>query len=84
MTVLAAPNTLGFARLGLALSRKAMSLAVNRNRIKRLVRESFRSHQAHLGSIDIVVVGKPGLDQLENSDIQASLKKHWIRLSQRA
>ena len=84
MTVLAAPNTLGFARLGLALSRKAMPLAVNRNRVKRLVRESFRSQQAHLGGIDLVVVGRRGLDQLENRDIRESLTKHWTRLSQRA
>jgi ribonuclease P protein component len=84
MSVLAVSNTLGFARLGLALSRKAVPLAVNRNRIKRLVRESFRSEQAHLGSIDVVIVGRRGLDQLENRDIRESLKKHWTRLSQRA
>jgi ribonuclease P protein component len=84
MSVLAVANTLGYARLGLALSRKAVPLAVNRNRIKRLVRESFRSEQAHLGSIDVVIVGRRGLDQLENRDIRESLKKHWTRLSQRA
>jgi hypothetical protein len=32
----------------------------------------------------VVVVGRRGLDQLENRDIRESLTKHWTRLSQRA
>ena len=41
LIVWAAPNDLGHCRLGLAISRRAGN-AVTRNRIRRLVRESFR------------------------------------------
>ncbi|MBS1225128.1 MAG: ribonuclease protein component, partial [Proteobacteria bacterium] len=40
--VLARANDLTYARLGLAISRKVAKSAVARNRLKRIVRESFR------------------------------------------
>ena len=43
MTVLATPNQLQHPRLGLAISRKVARSAVGRNRIKRVVRESYRT-----------------------------------------
>ena len=49
-------------RLGLTVSRKA-GKAVWRNRIRRVLREFFRLHQARIdGSLDIVVVPKRNLD----------------------
>lgn len=47
------------ARLGLAVSRKACPRAVDRNRIKRTVRESFRRQRAQLPAVDIVIMAKP-------------------------
>jgi ribonuclease P protein component len=82
-TVLARPNTLGFARLGLAISRKSAQSAVVRNRIKRVIRESFRHHQGELGSLDIVVIGQRQLGKHGNAVLFASLQRHWARLIQR-
>lgn len=79
-TVLARHSALGFPRLGLAISRKAAKFAVDRNRIKRVVRESFRHHQPILGSIDIVVLGQPKLTEHSNQILFASLQRHWARL----
>ena len=41
-TVLARPNDVSYARLGTAFSKKRVKLAVARNRLKRISRESFR------------------------------------------
>ena len=80
-TVLTRPNDLAHPRLGLAIARKVAKSAVTRNRIKRLVRESFRQRQAQLGGMDYVVLGRVGLADLENQVVFASLERHWRRLA---
>jgi ribonuclease P protein component len=80
MTVLATPNSRNKPRLGLVISRKAAGSAVARNRIKRLVRESFRHWQTQLGSLDVVVIGRAGIAKQANRDLAQSLEKIWKRL----
>jgi ribonuclease P protein component len=46
------------ARLGLAISRKVDTRAVERNRLKRLIREWFRHHRGGFSAGDLVVTGK--------------------------
>jgi ribonuclease P protein component len=45
----------GNARLGMLISRKHAALAVERNRIKRCIREAFRQEQEKLGALDVLV-----------------------------
>ncbi len=80
-TVLARANGLAYPRLGLAISRKVAKSAVARNRIKRIVRESFRRHQSQFGGLDWVVMGRTSLTQQENAILFASLQRHWQRLA---
>ncbi len=68
-------------RLGLAISRKVAKSAVARNRIKRIARDSFRHHQAWLGDLDCVVMGRSGLTEQDNAVLFASLQRHWRRLA---
>jgi ribonuclease P protein component len=70
-------------RLGLAIAKKRVKLAVQRNRIKRQVRESFRLNQHELPAIDIVVMVKSGIDQLDNKAINQELEKIWRKIIQR-
>ena len=79
-TVLAIPNDRESPRLGLVISRKAARRAVARNRIKRQIRESFRRIQARLGAQDIVVIGRPGIDQQDNKALAMALENIWTRL----
>ncbi len=69
------------ARLGLAVAKKHVRRAVDRNRIKRLLRESFRHHQQQLKGLDLVVLVKPGIHKADNTALFLSLEKHWKRLS---
>ncbi len=79
-TALAVPNDGEQPRLGLVVSRKAARRAVARNRIKRRIRESFRHTQARLGGLDIVVIGRPGIDRQDNKALAQALENIWTRL----
>ena len=80
LTVLIAPNDLDYPRLGLAISRKAAASAVDRNRIKRIVRESFRLHQGGIGGWDIVVMARNAAATASRQTLRAELEQHWNRL----
>jgi ribonuclease P protein component len=83
LTVLARRNSLSHPRLGLAISKRVIKTAVGRNRIKRLVRESFRQKQAGLQALDIVVLCRNGAVDASNEVLFAALDKHWHRLNKR-
>lgn len=79
--VLARPNSLAIARLGLAVSKKNNRRAVDRNRVKRVIRESFRIHQHQLSGFDLVVVTRQGICRADNNDCFESLRLHWQRVA---
>lgn len=60
-------------RLGLTIAKRLMQRAVDRNRVKRLVRESFRLHQAKLPSRDYVVFARQDLRRYPSKQIRHSL-----------
>lgn len=76
-TVLSKANGTGTARLGLAVSKKHCRLATGRNRVKRIVRESFRRHREELAGLDVVVIGQPAASRAENRTLFESLDGHW-------
>lgn len=73
-------NNQDHARLGMALSKKMIAKACDRNRIKRLIRESFRNNK-QLPSIDIVLLAKVKFSTIENSTLTNVLSKTWEKLS---
>ena len=76
--VLYRDNTEGHARLGLALSKKVISKAHDRNRLKRLLRESFRTQM--LPNVDIVVLARNGVSRVQNPEITNKLSKTWDKI----
>jgi ribonuclease P protein component len=81
--VIARPNEVGHPRLGLAVGVKAAGNAVNRNRIKRLVRDSFRRQRQDLPAIDVVVNARAGAGPASNAQIAASVTALWARIRER-
>lgn len=80
LTVLARKNDLGFARLGLAVARKAAGSAVERNRLKRVIRESFRRHRHELPAVDCVVMTRAAATGAGNRELSTRLERHWGKI----
>ena len=78
LTVLTVENAVGHPRLGLAIAKKHLKLASERNRLKRIIRESFRQQQALLPNVDIVVLSRPGINLNDSARIWATLRRHWL------
>lgn len=78
--ILARANQLDHPRLGLVIAKKHIRLAVARNRIKRLIRESFRQQQQSLAGIDVIVLARKGMDDLTNPVIAKQLQQQWQRV----
>ncbi len=77
LTVLTVKNSAGHPRLGLAIAKKHIKLASGRNRLKRIIRESFRQHQADFEEIDIVVLSRPEVIKQSSKQIWMALEQHW-------
>lgn len=68
------------ARLGLAVSRRVDKRAVQRNRLKRLIRESFRHNKQRVAGLDLVVIARPAAAAADNRTLFDALTRHWARL----
>ena len=71
-------------RLGMVVAKKNVSKSVERNRIKRLIRESFRHARLQLPGLDIVVLIRKGLDNLPNFVISSKIDALWKDLHTKA
>jgi len=85
--ILARANGIKRHRLGMAVSKKACARAVGRNRIKRVIRENFRTtpaEQMPAIALDIVVLPTAIAANQSNRILDESLSTHWQRLTSKA
>lgn len=75
------PNGLNGPRLGLAIAAKTIGNAVARNRLRRIIRESFRLAQHRLPAADIVIGARVGARGAEAKQIRQSLDGLWQKVA---
>jgi ribonuclease P protein component len=80
LQVFAKPNGLLHPRLGLIIAGKIERLAVNRNRVKRVLREAFRARQRDLAGLDLVVRLRCRVSHNNSSRIAGEAEKLMIQL----
>ena len=81
-TIIVQDNGLDIPRLGLAVSRRTAARAVVRNRIKRIIRESFRGLHRPLAGRDVVVLARSPSAKLARGELRASLDMLWRQIGE--
>ncbi len=77
--VLYQQNNRDLPRLGMAISKRKCSTAAGRNRLKRVIRESFRLNRDKIGGLDIVVLNRSAAASTNNKALYESLGRHWLK-----
>ncbi len=68
-------------RLGQAVSRRVSKRAVDRNRIKRVVRESYRHARNELPARDILLIARSSAVAQSNLALREDLARLWGKLA---
>ena len=84
LLLLAKTNNEPGHRLGLVIAKKNVRLAVERNRIKRIAREVFRQLPDSEPHLDVILLARHGLDQLDNAELSTILRQQWQKLIRHA
>lgn len=79
LRMLARPNERGVPRLGIVAPKRSLRRAIDRNRAKRIVRESFRLARSRLPPCDFVVT----VDGAEAESVRKAAEELWLRLDER-
>ena len=84
LLLLARKNERDRHRLGLVIAKKNVKLAVQRNRIKRVTREFFRLLPDSEPHMDVILLARRGLDELDNALLTRTLEQQWQKLVSKA
>ena len=82
LTLIHCKTALTHPRLGLVIPKRHIKHAVNRNTVKRLIREFFRVNQSQLPGVDIVVLTQIPMKKIEKQQLHEELSKQWKKIRQ--
>lgn len=77
------PNKQQRARLGLVVSKKTAKLAVNRNYMRRVLREFFRVQQHEICHVDLIIRVQKKFGKVDFFQIKQELNSLITKLNQR-
>ena len=80
-TASARANELGWARLGMSIAARTLRRSVDRNRLRRLIRESFRARQPPLPPLDIIIGVRAGAQKADNALLRSALEQLWQKIA---
>jgi len=80
LLLLAKINDRSRHRLGLVIAKKNVRFAFQRNRIKRVAREFFRTLPCSEPSMDVVLLARQGMGRLDNAELSSILLQLWQKL----
>jgi ribonuclease P protein component len=67
------------ARIGLAIAKRIARRAIDRNRLKRLARESFRQQRRGLKPLDFIVLARSDAVSADNTTLRQALDQLWVQ-----
>lgn len=76
-TILSRENTAGQPRLGIVVAKRRAKRSVDRNIIKRIIRESFRLNKATLPDNDFIVILKRPIKFIKRSNLKLQMETLW-------
>ena len=82
LLILSEPNGRESSRLGLVIGKKNVPTAVARNKVKRVVRETFRLTELPV-AIDLVFLARKALGKLSQAELATLIQQSWGRLAAR-
>lgn len=71
-------NALG--RIGIIIKKQTVNLALTRNMLRRIVRESFRAHSSKLIGFDIIILLRSKFTHLDKKTIRDGIDNLWCRV----
>ena len=70
-------NNVGFPRIGIVVAKRKVKQAVDRNLIKRIIKESFRLSKAKLPPYDFIVILKKPVANIQRDSLRKELNIFW-------
>jgi ribonuclease P protein component len=67
----------------MAVSIRAAGNSVNRNRLRRVIRESFRMQRQEMPAVDLLVTARAAAAAAPNRELFASLAGLWLTIGSR-
>jgi len=75
------PNQKSHARLGVIVGKKTAKSAVKRNKIKRIIRESFRRNHHRLQAFDIIIIARKPCENLNKIKLREEMDLLWEKFN---